>query len=91
MAEQPPKYRTLVEGSEWALSFLAHRDWMNAAVHGSGKVKWSQATRHVALGLMIAGERSYEVQQVMYSWDASDPDLSDWERRAIDNYFDEIR
>ena len=54
-------------------------------------VKWSQTTRHVALGLMVAGDRSYQVQKVMYSWDSVDPDLTDWERQAINNYFDEIR
>lgn len=62
------KYQELIDASEWALKFMAHRDEMNAAVHASTTVKWSEATRHMALGLTVAGVRSYQITAVMYSW-----------------------
>ncbi len=91
MPDDHGNYQTLVDASEWALSFLVHRDEMNAAVHGSAHVKWSQATRHLALGLTVAEYRSYTVTKVMYSWEAVDPDLTDVERAAIIRHFEEIR
>jgi hypothetical protein len=84
-------YQTLIDACDWALSFFVHRDEMNAAVHASGKTKWSEATRYVALGLTVAGVRRHQITKVMYSWDPADPNLTDIERAAILRHLDEIR
>lgn len=85
------RYQSLVTASMWALDFFVHRDVMNASVHCSAQVKWSEATRQAALGLTVAGERSHQITKVMYSWEAADPDLTAVEREAILRHLDEIR
>lgn len=60
-------YTTLQDAVEsWALPFHAHRDEMNARLHASVDVKWSEVTKQLALGLIVDGIYGYWQGKVMY-------------------------
>lgn len=60
--------RTLIEAVDsWALPYFAHRDEMNVNLHTSIDIKWSEVTKQLALGLIVAGESGYWQNKVMYA------------------------
>lgn len=86
LTERQPHEMLASMVADWALPFHYHRDLMNAHLHGTIHVKWSEVTRQLALGLAVLDIYTYESGKVMYGWDEHDPDLEDDERAAIQRW-----